>query len=132
MIAWVTVVAGRCLSTFVVLLCLASAQVASAQGEKLPTAQQDILPDVLNGRNIDAVETVKRALERAPLSNRQDVFTLAIRTCVALDDLECATYLGNHDFLATVTPGSIRPSTAGHVFLLWSYIQMATGNHQAT
>ena len=112
MIAWATVVLGRCLSMFVILLCLAGAQVASAQGEKLPTAQQDIAPDVLKGRNIDAVETVKRALERSPLSNRQDFFTFAVRTCVALEDLDCATYLANHDFLATVTPGSIRPSTA--------------------
>ena len=132
MIAWATVVSGRCLNMLVILLCLAGAQVASAQGEKVPTAQQDIVPDVLKGRNIDAVETVKRALERSPLSNRQDFFTLAIRTCVALEDLDCATYLASHNFLATATPGSIRPSTAGHAFLLWSYIQMATGNHQAT
>jgi CHAT domain-containing protein len=125
---------GRCLSISAVLLCLADAvsQVASAQSEKVPTAQQDIVPEVLNGRNIVAAERVKLGLERAPLSTRQDFFTLAVRTCVALNDLDCARYLANHDFLKAATPGSVRPSTAGHIFLLWSYIQMATGNHQAT
>ncbi|GEP58289.1 CHAT domain-containing protein [Reyranella soli] len=134
MMAQTTVVLGRCLSIIAILLCLnvALSQAASAQGEKLPTTQRNIIPDVLAGRNVDAVEKVKRALESAPPSNRQDFFQLAIRTCIALDDLECATYLGNRDFLATLTPSSMRPSTAGHAFLLWSYIQMATGNHQAT
>lgn len=125
---------GRCLSISVVLLCLADAvsQVASAQSERVPTAQQDVVPEVLNGRNIVAAERVKLGLDRAPLSTRQDFFTLAVRTCVALNDLECASYLANHEFLKAATPGSVRPSTAGHAFLLWSYIQMATGNHQAT
>lgn len=125
---------GRCLTISVVLLGLADAvsQVASAQGERVPTAQQDVVAEVLTGRNIVAAERVKLGLERAPLSTRQDFFTLAVRTCVALHDLECASYLANHDFLKAATPGSVRPSTVGYAFLLWSYIQMATGNHQAT
>ena len=134
MIAWRTVVSGRCLSIVVLLLSLNAAfsQVASARSEKLPTTQQDIVQEVLIGRNVDAVERVKRALELAPPSTRQDFFQLAIRTCLALDDFECATFLGSRDFLAGLPPDSIRPSTVGHAFWLWSYIQMATGNHQAT
>lgn len=132
MIAWTTAVSHRCLSIFFILLCLngALSQIASAQGERL--TQRDIAPDVLIGRNVDAVEKLKRALEVAPHANREDFFTLAIRTCIALDDLECATYFGSHDFLTTLAPSKMQSSTAGYVFLLWSYIQVAMGNHQET
>ncbi len=131
MIARTTAVLGRCLGIVAVLLSLNDGFSRVASAQNLLTAQQDIVPDVLNGRNIDAVEQVKRALETAPPFNREYVFQMAVRTCLMLDDLECATYLGSRDFLGSLTPDNVRPSTAGHAFLLWAYIQMATGNHQA-
>ena len=68
--------------------------------------------------------------ESASPSDREDVFAAAVRTCVALQDIDCAAHFANHRFLATVTPSVRRPLTSASAVLLWVYLTTATGNYR--
>ena len=100
---------------------------ATAQDPGLQTTTARVLRLVDEGRNADAVDTMKAAFQAAPPALRQASFRFAARLCVALSDLDCAEHFASHDFVKDLQPPQAEPSTIGYRALLWSYIGVMSG-----
>lgn len=100
---------------------------ATAQDPGLQTTTARVLRLVDEGRNADAVDTMKAAFQAAPSALRQASFRFAARLCVALSDLDCAEHFASHDFVKDLQPPQAEPSTIGYRALLWSYIGVMSG-----
>src|SRR4029077_264683 len=78
----------RFLRRWLVAFAIAASLIATASAQA--RAQQGNIADLLfAGRNVDAIELVKRAFEPAPAGECQAAFQRGARVCVILLDLDC-------------------------------------------
>jgi hypothetical protein len=127
--------AGRWISSLVLLAGLVAVmptRTAAQQGFVNPERVSPLLRD---GRNLDAIELVKRAAATASPSERQFVYELAGWVCRVTLDIDCA-----RDILTTAlphiealprTPGADRSSVSRNLLLVLSH-QVATGDYESS
>ena len=81
-----------------------------------------------DGRNIDAVDTMKTTFETTPPASRQAFFVFAAHMCVALSDVDCAIHFIAHDSVKDLKATDTHPSVIGYRTLLAWYIGIMTGS----
>src|SRR5262245_2190055 len=118
--------ARRCISALILLLAAFAPMLVAAQDEKQRTmpAMQEVARLVSAGRNLDAVDLLKRTVEAAPLTERESVYQAAGMICVTLWDVDCA-----QDVLTVALPliERLQPSEqAGRNLLLVLFYQVLT------
>lgn len=101
---------------------------AAAQDAGLLASAERITRLVADGRNIDAVETMKKTFEATPPDARQGFFVFAAHMCVALSDIDCAVHFVAHDLVKDLKAGDVHPSVIGYRTLLAWYIGLTTGS----
>lgn len=124
----------RCVVGLAFLLILVGPRFtdAAAQSLSVSTTTEEVFRLIVTGRNIDAVDKIKVAFEAASPADKEDLFPVAVRTCIALRDFRCAVHFANHPFVATLTPSKTRPLLGLTVTLLFAYVEVAKGNLAAT
>jgi hypothetical protein len=124
--------AQRFISALVLLAVALLPMLASAQDEKQRIAQAIDQTALLvrTGRNLDAVDLLKRTVETAPPTEREAVYQAAGMICVILWDVDCA-----QSVLTAALPfiETLRPSEqAGRNYLLILFYQVVTGQLEST
>ena len=130
MTASLAIKVSRCLSGMTLLLVSLLSPPVAAQDDK-QRALQDFARVALlvqAGRNLDAIDLLKRTVESAPPSERELIFQAAGSVCVSLWDVECARTVltAAAPFLSEL----MRPAEqAGRNHLLALFYQVARGDH---
>jgi CHAT domain-containing protein len=124
----------RCVVGLALLLILVGPRFtgAAAQSLSVSTTTEEVFRLIVIGRNIDAIDRVKVAFEGASPADKEDLFPVAVRACIALRDFGCAVHFANHPFVATLTPSKTRPLLGLTVTLLFAYVEVVKGNLAAT
>ena len=101
---------------------------AAAQDGALLGSTERIMRLVADGRNIDAVDTMKAAFDAAPPASRQAFFVFAAHMCVALSDVDCAVHFVAHDSVKDLQAADAHPAVVAYRRLLASYVGFMTGS----
>jgi len=121
---------ARAAGILVILACFAVVlpRQAAAQDQGLPASVERITRLVADGRNIDAVDTIKTTFEATSPAERQTFFVFAAHMCVALSDVHCATHFVAHDSVKDLKVGDVHASVIGYRSLLAWYIAVMGGS----
>jgi CHAT domain-containing protein len=85
------------------------------------------------GRNLDAIDLVKRTAEAAPPSERQAIYQVAASVCMVTYDVDCArdVLTAAFPFMESLPQSQWDRSTAGYNLLLGLFLQIMTGDYQS-
>ncbi len=83
---------------------------------------------VADGRNIDAVDTLKKTFDATPPVARQAFFVFAAHMCVTVSDIDCAIHFLTHDSVKNLKAGDVHPSVIGYRTLLAWYVSVMAGS----
>jgi hypothetical protein len=124
--------AGRWAGVLVILLSVIGKlpERALAQDAGLLATAEGVMRLAADGRNSDAVASMKAAFEAAPSASRRAFFVFAARMCVALSDVDCAIHFADHDSVKDLKAGEVHPSVIGYRALLSWYAGIMTGSLQ--
>jgi CHAT domain-containing protein len=101
---------------------------AAAQDAALLASAERIMRLIADGRNIDAVDTMKTTFEATPPASRQAFFVFAAHMCVALSDVDCAIHFVTHDSVKDMKAADTHPTAIGYRTLLAWYVGLMTGS----
>lgn len=100
----------------------------AAQDTALAASAERIIRLIADGRNIDAVDTMKTTFEAAPPASRQAFFVFAAHMCVALSDVDCALHFVAHNSVKDLKAADTHPTVIGYRTLLAWYVGFMTGS----